>query len=125
MTYIDSTIRETVANVSASTWTARDVVTAHIDRIDEVNDGLNAVVIKCFDQALADAARIDQQVAAGESVGPLAGVPVTIKECFHVAGTASTIGITTLNQPHRRDNPIVQRMREAGAIVLGLSLIHI
>lgn len=119
MTYLDSTIRETVANVSASTWKARDVVAAHIDRIDEVNDGLNAVVIQCFDQALEDAARIDQLVAAGESVGPLAGIPVTIKECFHVAGTASTIGVTTLNQPHRRDNPIVQRMREAGAIVLG------
>ena len=119
MTYIGSTIRETVANVSASRWKARDVVAAHIDRIEEVNDGLNAVVIKCFDQALEDAARIDQQVAAGEPVGPLAGVPVTIKECFHVAGTASTIGITTLNQPHRRDNPIVQRMREAGAVILG------
>jgi len=119
VTYIDSTIRETVANVSAATWKASDVVTAHIDRINEVNDGLNAVVIKCFDQALKDAVQIDQQVAAGESVGPLAGVPVTIKECFHVAGTASTIGITTLTKPHGRDNPIVQRLREAGAIVLG------
>lgn len=119
MSFIDSTVRETSANVTAGNWSAQDVVAAHIDRIKEVNGDLNAVVIDCFDQAIEDAKSIDQRIAGGEEIGPLAGVPVTIKECFHVADTASTIGLTTLTKKHKRDNIIVKRMRDAGAVVLG------
>ena len=73
---------------------AVDVVEAHIDRIETVNSQLNAVVIPLFDEARAQAAAADEALRRGEKVGPLHGVPVTIKEQYRVAGTQTTLGAT-------------------------------
>jgi fatty acid amide hydrolase len=107
------------------------VTRAFFDRIQVVNPRLNALVLPRFDEALAEAAALDQDLARDKAaVGqassnaqnrPLLGVPITLKECFHLAGTPSTIGLT--NAEHRRtietDGILVARLRRAGAIVLG------
>jgi fatty acid amide hydrolase len=100
---------------------ATDVTRAFIARIEAVNPRLNAVVVPLFEQALRDAAAADEHQARGELLGSLHGVPITVKECFFVAGTPSTIGLTSpqYRQAIDKDGLSVARMRRAGAIVLG------
>jgi amidase len=107
--------------VGAGEVSARAVVESHVARIEEVNPAVNAVTVR-FDEAIADADRIDAMVRAGEPVGPLAGVPFTVKENIDVAGYATTHGV-----PHFRDAvaeedaPPVRRLRAAGAVPVGHS----
>ncbi len=99
---------------------AREAVEAHIRRIDEVNPKLNAVVFKRFDEALAEADAADARRKAGEVLGPLHGVPITVKECQGLKGSPWTIGLTSRNALRcPEDGPLVARLRQAGAIVLG------
>lgn len=98
---------------------ALDVVEAHVARIEQVNHELNAVVVARYDAARAEAREIDRRCAAGEPLGPLAGVPVTIKECIDVAGLPSTFGLPSrASESAARDDAHVARLRAAGAIVL-------
>jgi fatty acid amide hydrolase len=95
-------------------------VTAHIRRIEEVNPALNAVVVPLFEQARQDARDLDRARAAGAALGPLHGVPITVKECFEVAGTPATLGIANRRGHLAAANgPLVARLRAAGAVVLG------
>ena len=125
--------------------TAREAVEAYIARIEQVNGALNAVVVKRYDEARVEADAIDQRRARGETLPPLAGVPITVKECFDLMGTAATFGLTgRMATRAKADDPYVGRLRTAGAIVIaktnvaqlliytesdnpvyGLSLIHI
>jgi fatty acid amide hydrolase len=99
---------------------ASEAVEAHIARIEEVNGQLNAVVVKRYDEARAEARAADEQRARGEPLGPLHGVPITIKEAFDLAGTPATYGITSRKDVRATaDDIYVARLREAGAIILG------
>jgi fatty acid amide hydrolase len=111
---------EIARRIASREVSSREVVQAFIERIEVVNPAINAVVVKRFDEALAEAAAADERLARGEPIGLLHGVPVTVKECFHVAGTPATIGL------HRRRNDIspsdgllVGRLKRAGAIIVG------
>ena len=66
---------------------SREVVQAHLDRIEAVNPALNAIVRLLADEALAAADAADREVADGNGLGPLHGVPFTVKENIDVAGT--------------------------------------
>ena len=107
--------------VGAGEVTAREVVEGCLARIEEVNPAVNAVTVR-FDEALDEADRVDTRVRAEERVGPLAGVPFTVKENIDVAGYPTTHGV-----PHFRDAvaaadaPPVRRLRLAGAIPIGHS----
>lgn len=86
--------------------------------------GTNALVQPRFEQARREAKQADARLNAGRRRGPLHGVPVSIKDCFAVAGLATTLGIpgyreTQAGRPARTDAPLVARLRAAGAIVLG------
>ena len=97
-----------------------EVVNAHLARIDAVNPALNAVVRVLADEARAGAALADRRLAAGEAVGPLHGVPFTVKENIDMAGLATTWGVPALaNAVVPQDAPVVERMRAAGAIPIG------
>ena len=99
---------------------AREVVKAHIDRVEAVNGRLNAVVIPLFERAMAEADSADEAVARGERLGPLHGVPITVKELFEVAGTDATFGLRNrIGIPSTRDGPLVSKLRRAGAIIIG------
>ena len=97
--------------------TSRDVLQAHYDRIEKVNGALNAVVDQMADEAFAAADVADRAVPEGAGLGPLHGVPLSVKENIDVAGWATTQGVPALAEAVAPvDAPIVERMRAAGAI---------
>src|ERR1700741_396588 len=97
-----------------------EVVNAHLARIDAVNPALNAVVRVLADDARAAAVSADRRLAAGEAVGPLHGVPFTVKENIDMAGLPTTWGVPALAKGGGpADAPVVERMRAAGAIPIG------
>jgi amidase len=99
---------------------SREVVEAHLDRIEAVNPHLNAIVRLLPDQALAAADAADRAVADGRRLGPLHGVPFTVKENIDLAGTPTTQAVPALAEAVAPvDAPQVERMRAAGAIPLG------
>lgn len=99
--------------------TSREVIDAHLDRIGDVNPNINAVTATLADQARDAAAAVDQALAGGAPLGPLAGVPFTVKENIDVAGSATTWGVAAFaEQIASADAPMVARLREAGAIPL-------
>ncbi len=114
------TASEMAQQIRAGALSSLDAVEAHIQRIEAVNPKLNAVIFPLFDQAREAAKAADTARARGEPMGPLHGVPITIKDQFEVEGTPATWGIPS--QAQRRapaDGPLVQRWRQAGAIILG------
>jgi amidase len=91
-----------------------------LDRIDAVNPELNAVVELRREAALREAAAADEVLARGEQAGPLHGVPLTVKEAFHVTGLHSTWGNPAFRDfIASRDAVVVRRLREAGAVIAG------
>ncbi len=99
-----------------------EVVKAHFARIDAVNPKINAVVQFCRERALAEAAAADQSLASGKILGPLHGVPMTIKDSWDTEGVISTGGTQgRANFIPQKDATVVARLRAAGAILLGKS----
>jgi amidase len=99
---------------------ARDVVSAHIARIEAFDPAINAVVTRTFDAALARAAAADDAMASGRALGLLHGLPVAHKDLAETEGVRTTYGspLFAANVP-QRDALVVQRMARAGAISLG------
>jgi amidase len=97
---------------------SRELVAAHLDRILEVNPKLNAAVGILSERALVEADAADAALARGETVGPLHGVPFSIKDSIEVEGTVCTAG--TLGRAHAapstEDATLVARLRRAGGI---------
>ena len=111
---------ELAERIRAGEVSSREVVEEHISRIEAVNERLNAVVIPLFDEALAQATQADEARARGDELGPLHGVPITIKEQFLVAGTDTTWGLRhRVGIKAESDGPLVACLRRAGAIILG------
>ena len=108
---------ELAAAIRERAASSREVVEAHLARIDAVNPALNAVIRRLDDEALAAADVADKALAGGDDVGALHGVPFTVKENIDVAGTPTTQAIVALADAiAERDAPLVERMRAAGAI---------
>ena len=111
---------ELAQRIACRQLSSAEVVDAHLARIDAVNPALNAVVRVLADEARAGAAMADRRLAAGETVGPLHGVPFTVKENIDMAGLPTTWGVPALAEAVvSADAPIVERMRAAGAIPIG------
>ena len=104
---------------------SRDVVEAHIERIEYMQERINAVVVDRFDAARADADAADALVAATadlDELPPFLGVPCTIKESIAMAGMPNCAGLVSRNEYRSTENaPTVQRMIDAGAIPLGVT----
>jgi amidase len=97
-----------------------EVVEAHLRRIDDVNPAINAVVQVTADEARAWARAADEAVDRGEDLGPLHGVPVTIKDAFETVGVVSAGGTKgRADFVPDQDATAVERLRAAGAIMLG------
>ncbi|HWX50362.1 MAG TPA: amidase family protein [Roseomonas sp.] len=111
---------EIAARVAAREISAREVAQAALDRLAAVNPAINAVVQEMPEQALAAAEAVDAALARGEAVGPLAGVPVTIKVNADQAGFATTNGLRIQQDLiATEDNPVVANLKRAGAVVVG------
>jgi len=99
---------------------ATEVVQSNVDRMNEVNGDLNAIVEPLADQALARARELDNQRLAGEKPGPLHGVPVTIKINVDQKGHSTSNGIPALKDLIAPDDaPVVRNLLNAGAVVIG------
>ena len=110
---------ETAERVRAGEVTAAEVVAAHLARLDEVNPRLNAVT-RVDASAEAQAQAVDRLVAAGRDPGPLAGVPVTIKDNVDVEGQSTPNGLAALDGVVApSDAPLVANLRAAGAVIIG------
>jgi amidase len=100
---------------------AREVMAAHLDRINRLNPHLNAIVAKLDDEqclALADAA--DRRLASGEPVGPLHGLPIAFKDLEAAVGFPCTLGSPIYKDARpAEDTVLVERLRQAGAIPIG------
>ncbi len=117
---VGQTASNLARRIAAGELSSRDVVQAHIQRIEEVNPTLNAVVVPRFDVALELAGRADEAQARGKPLGPLHGVPVTIKEMFDFVGTPTTAGLTSwAKRIAKADATCVARLKQSGAIILG------
>lgn len=99
---------------------AVDVVEAFAARIEAVNGRVNAVVTTSFDRARREARMADARITAGEPLGPLDGVPFTVKDVFDTEGVVTSGGLVDrANTIPERDATVVARLRRAGAILLG------
>src|SRR6516164_9937373 len=111
---------ELAAMIRGREVSSREVVQAHLDRVEAVNPHINAIVRRLPEQALAAADEADRLAADGTWRGPLHGVPFTVKENIDVSGTPTTQGVPALAEAIAAvDAPQVERLRAAGAIPLG------
>ncbi len=106
-------------------FTARELTEASLARITKFNLGYNAIITP-NPNALREADDADRRRAAGEILGPLAGVPVVVKDTIDIAGLPTTAGWAPLSRRAggvdlvpERDSPVVARLRAAGAVILG------
>lgn len=97
-----------------------EVLDAHVARIEELNPELNAIVVPRVDEAREEAKAAEDAVGRGEELGPLHGVPFTLKESIEVAGMPCTLG-SHVYEGHVSDEDAVvaSHLRGAGAILLG------
>ncbi len=119
------TVERVQAGFSSGAFTAETLTEACFDRIATYNPRYNAIIF-LNPEALADARAVDKRRATGEALGPLAGVPVVIKDPMDMVGFPTTAGWSLLHGKTggvdlmpETDSPVVARMRAAGAVMLG------
>jgi aspartyl-tRNA(Asn)/glutamyl-tRNA(Gln) amidotransferase subunit A len=98
---------------------------AHLERIEELDEAINAFITVTPDQALAAARHCEQEIMRGEYRGPLHGVPVALKDLYDTAGVLTTAGSKIY--AHRfpdEDATVVSRLLAAGAVLLGKTNLH-
>jgi len=99
---------------------SEEVTRAHLDRIGAVDERVHAFLHLMPERALADARDVDRRRASGEDLGPLAGVPLALKDVLTMAGEPTTCGSRILEgwrPPY--DSTVVERLRAADVIILG------
>lgn len=111
---------DVAAAVKAKKISAKEAAQSALSRLDAVNPRINAVIDHRPDEVLAQAAAVDAAISRGEEVGPLAGVPVTIKANIDQEGFATTNGLKLQRDAIARSNsPVVDNLLNAGAVMLG------
>ena len=114
-----ATAAELAAAVARRRVGALELCNAAIARIEKLDGPINAVVVRDFDRARAQAAACDAAAARGDAK-PLLGVPMTVKESYDVAGLRTTWGLPVFRDfIAQRDAVLVARLKAAGAVILG------
>jgi amidase len=98
---------------------SRELLEHYLARVERLNPPLNAVVALDADAARLAADAADAALARGDGVGPLHGVPMTIKDCYDTAGMRTTCGVEEWDCVPERDAEAVRRLRDAGAVIFG------
>jgi fatty acid amide hydrolase len=111
---------ELKAGLESRTISSKEVVRALIARRDEVDSKVRAIVHRFDEEALERAEQIDREREAGRPLGPLAGLPITVKECVATRGLPVTLGVRArMQEVADKDAVLVGLLREAGAILIG------
>ncbi len=114
------TAAETAARIASGEVTAVQVTEAHLDRIAAVDEKVHAFLHVDREGALAQARAVDDKRARGEELGPLAGVPLALKDIFTTKGVPTTVGSKILEgwiPPY--DATLTQRLKAADVVILG------
>jgi AtzE family amidohydrolase len=121
MNFYEQSATALAALVRSKQASAAEILEAHIARIETLDPTLNCFTDRTFPRARAEAASIDARIAAGEDSGPLAGVPIAVKNLFDIAGLPTRAGskIQRGAKPAKADAPILARLTRAGAVLLG------
>src|SRR5260370_2216231 len=121
MEFQRTSISEVASSVQSGELSALEVVQSMLARIHSLNPSVNAFVALDEEGALAAARRLDARRAAGDDLGPLAGVPFGVKDLEDAAGLPTTHGSALFADapPAGNDSVLVSRLRDAGAIVVG------
>ncbi|SDE21448.1 Asp-tRNA(Asn)/Glu-tRNA(Gln) amidotransferase subunit GatA [Auraticoccus monumenti] len=118
--HLTSTAADLAAGIAAGTFSSEEVTRAHLDRIAAVDTEVHAFLHVDGERALEAARAVDAKVAAGEPVGPLAGVPLGLKDVLTMQGAPTTCGSRILQgwyPPY--DATVTTRLLQAGLVVLG------
>ncbi len=106
--------------IRAKKLSAREALAAHLKQIERVNPKVNAIVTLVADQAADAAAKADEMQAHNEKLGPLHGLPVAHKDLLETRGIRTTFGSPLFKDyVPTEDDIVVERMRRAGAIIIG------
>ena len=117
---IHATAADLATRIAAREISSAEVTRAHLDRITAVDGDVHAFLYVDEARALAAAAAVDARIAAGEPVGPLAGVPLALKDIFTYAGAPTTCGSRILENwwpPYHAT--VTQRLLDAGIVIVG------
>jgi amidase len=115
-----ATATELAAAIRSKELSSRELLATYLDRIERLNGPVNAVVTLAVERAQAEATAADEATARGDELGPLHGLPITVKDAIETAGIRSTGGAIELtDHVPTVDAPAVARLRAAGAIVFG------
>jgi aspartyl-tRNA(Asn)/glutamyl-tRNA(Gln) amidotransferase subunit A len=118
-------IAETAARLRSGDLTASALVDAALDGIARDNPRLNAFITVTTDLARADAAAADADLRTGLDRGPLHGIPISVKDLIDVAGYPTTAASRVRQfDVAGSDAPVVARLREAGAVIIGKTNLH-
>ena len=111
---------EVARRLKAHKLSSVEATQSMLDRVAKVDPKLKSYATLTPERALADAARLDAETAAGRSRGALHGVPIAVKDLCNTAGVATAAGmaIHRANVP-AKDATVVARLKEAGAVILG------
>ena len=119
------TIREAAESMRRRRFSALELTTAALGRIERFNPDLCAFITVTAEKALDQARRADAELAAGNDRGPLHGIPIAVKDLFHTRGVRTTAGSPIYrNFVPDRDAFAVARLEAAGAVMLGKLNMH-
>lgn len=120
MTYATKTVTELAAAIRSKEISSRELLDVYVERIERMNGPINAVVTLDVDRARAAATVADEATARGDELGPLHGLPITIKDAIEVEGVRSTGGAVALkDHVPTTDAYAVTKLKRAGAVIFG------
>ncbi|SNS05295.1 aspartyl-tRNA(Asn)/glutamyl-tRNA(Gln) amidotransferase subunit A [Geodermatophilus saharensis] len=118
-------VAEAARQIEQRTLSPVELVQSALDRIEQVEDRLNAFVVVTAEQALEAARRAEEEIAGGGYRGPLHGIPVGIKDLYDAVGLPTTSSSAVRSDHHpTEDSACVARLRDAGAVVVGKTHTH-
>jgi aspartyl-tRNA(Asn)/glutamyl-tRNA(Gln) amidotransferase subunit A len=117
---LNFTATELAARIKARTLSSTEVTRAYLERIKKCEPALHAFVTLLEKESLDQARRVDEKIASGEPVGPLAGVPIAIKDNMMITGARTTCSSKILeNYIAPYDSTVITKLKEAGAVFIG------
>jgi aspartyl-tRNA(Asn)/glutamyl-tRNA(Gln) amidotransferase subunit A len=120
-----TTISEVAPRVAAGKVTSEKLTEECLAQIESLNPKLNAFITVTADEALADARKADQEIAGGRRIGPLHGIPISLKDLIDQKGVRTSAG-SLVRKDHVAvaDAVVTRRLREAGAVFVGKTNLH-
>src|SRR5688572_9253791 len=120
-----TTIAEMAPKIAAGKITSEKITENCLATIADLNPKLNAFITVTADEALARARQADKEIAGGRHLGPLHGIPLSLKDLIDCKGTPTTAGsLVRKDVVAASDAPVARRLREAGAVFVGKTNLH-